>query len=188
MALRSKHAARLRTELRMGTTRSGRPLSAETRRAHILKLRLRVPLLLQRYRIEELARIRELESMGDNPLVEEAVDLQTAPEPAAETEVPDDLYIMKYVGILQDVLKIGRSNNPERRRKGLEACQNFHLELLATFPGKGFLEPEVHKRLAERRSTRGAGTEWFRIDLQGALDAVAKTTLDYERIHPPMPM
>ncbi len=123
--------------------------------------------------------------MCDTP----TVMAEAPPEPAApEPMATDDLYIMRYVGILQDVLKIGRSSNPEKRRRGLEACQNFHLELLATFPGKGYLEPEVHKRLEERRSTRGAGTEWFRIDLQGALEAVAKASLEHERLHPPMAM
>ena len=34
-------------------------------------------------------------------------------------------------------------------------------EVVATFPGKGFLEAEVHKALEEKRSRIGAGTEWF---------------------------
>ena len=88
------------------------------------------------------------------------------PDEAMEARQPDDLYIMRYVGILQDVLKIGRSANPEKRHKGLEAGHNFRLELLAIFPGKGHLEQAVHKRLEERRSTRGTGIEWFRTYLQ----------------------
>jgi hypothetical protein len=187
-AFTKNQANRCRLELRCGKTTNGTPLTAEGRRVRIAKLRRRVPLILERYRAAELARIQALEDMGDAP--ESTVEDPVAPpsETEPESRGPDDLYIMRYVGILQDVLKIGRSNNVETRRRALESCQNFHVEVLATFPGKGHLESEVHKRLAERRSARGPGREWFRIDLQGALEAVAKASFEHERLHPEMPM
>ena len=114
-----------------------------------------------------------------------AAEAPAEPEPS-EPRGADDLYILRYVGILQDVLKVGRSNNPEKRRRALEACQNFHLELLAIFPGKGHLEAAVHLRLEEHRSTRGAGNEWFRIDLQGALRAVAMASFERECVRHPL--
>jgi len=177
MALRKDHATRIRCELRLGKTRRGVPLDAEGRRLRIAQLRRRAVLLPMRYRVAELARLRELE--GANAAPSEAAAAPAESE-VSEPKGADDLYIMRYVGILQDVLKIGRSNNPETRRRGLEAGQNFNLELLATFPGKGYLELAVHRRLEERRSTRGAGNEWFRTDLQGALDAVARAALEHD--------
>jgi hypothetical protein len=187
-AISTKYADKLRRELRTGQTARGQPLTAEERRARIAKLRRRIPFLPPRYRAMERARVQMLEDLCGAP--ETTVEAPEAPpsETATDPRGSDDLYIMRCVGILQDVLKIGRSNNVENRRRALEACQNFHIEVLATFPGKGHLEAEVHKRLAERRSTRGPGKEWFRVDLQGALETVAKAVLEDERLHPEMPM
>ena len=181
MVLSRAFREQIRQELRRGRTRAGLPIDAEGRQVRIAKLHRCAVLLAKRYRAAELARIRELE--GTNAAPSEAAEAPAESE-ASEPKGADDLYIMRYVGILQDVLKIGRSNNPEKRRRGLEACQNFHLELLATFPGKGYLELAVHRRLEERRSTRGAGNEWFRTDLQGALDAVARAALEHEHARP----
>ena len=72
----------------------------------------------------------------------------------------DHLYIMRY-SFCNTAVKIGRSGNVESRRQSLEVGPNFHVEVVATFPGKGFLEAEVHKALEEKRSRIGAGTEWF---------------------------
>lgn len=182
MVLSQTSAERMRKELRTGRTSRGVPLSADDRQTRILKLRRRVPFLSKRYRIAELARIRELESLGEDGPMEAP---QGAPE---QRDPPDDLYIMRYVGILQDVLKIGRSTNPETRRRGIEASQDFHVELLATFPGYGYLETDVHKRLAERRSTRGPGREWFRVDLQSALETVAKAVREHDHLNSTMAM
>jgi hypothetical protein len=188
MPVSRQHADNLRRELRTRRTARGQPLTEEQARSNIAKLKRRALVMTARYRAAELARIQALEAMGGAP--EATVEAPMAPpsETEPESRGPDDLYIMRYVGILQDVLKIGRSNNVENRRRALESCQNFHVEVLATFPGKGHLESEVHKRLAERRSARGPGREWFRIDLQGALEAVAKASFEHERLHPEMPM
>ena len=74
----------------------------------------------------------------------------------------DDLYIMNY-SFDETAVKIGRSENVEKRRRALEACQNFFVEVVAIFPGKGFLESEVHKKLEAFHSKKGAGVEWFNI-------------------------
>ncbi len=74
----------------------------------------------------------------------------------------DDLYIMKY-SFDDTAVKIGRSENVEKRRRGLEACQNFFVEVVAIFPGKGFLESKVHEKLEAFQSKKGAGVEWFNI-------------------------
>lgn len=149
------YARRLRQELRIGCTSSGRPLSGAVRRSHIEKLRRCIPVRSRQSRDAELAEVDELERMST---------------PSATTS--DDLYIMRYVGILPNVLKIGRSANPETRRRTLETSHDFRVEIVAVFPQKGHLEPEVHRLLAHRRSGRGAGTEWFRIDAQSAMDTI----------------
>ena len=42
----------------------------------------------------------------------------------------DDLYIMKY-SFDETAVKIGRSVNVEKRRRALESCQNFFVEVVA---------------------------------------------------------
>ena len=70
--------------------------------------------------------------------------------------------------------KIGRSNNVGKRKRSLEASQNFFVNIVATFPGAGHLEQEVHSRLASKRSNKGPGKEWFNLTATRAIDAVNK--------------
>ena len=93
-------------------------------------------------------------------------------------QLRDDLYIMRY-SFWHDCVKIGRSHNVEQRRKQLEAGQDFHVEVVATFPGMGCLESVVHGRLADKQSRRGAGVEWFEIDAGAAIDTI-KVLADIE--------
>ena len=60
-------------------------------------------------------------------------------------------------------VKIGRSDNVEGRRRHVKAGQNFTVEVLVIFPGVGPLEPQLHEQLQEKRISKGAGREWFRI-------------------------
>ena len=209
-SISKQYADNLRRELRAGRTHRGQPLTDEQRRLHITKLKRRALALSIRFRRAELARIREFEgrSVGPHPMDADDLGAPNVTEVASSSssshseafveeasgssaltqKTPaDDLYIMRYVGILQDVLKIGRSANPEQRRRSLESCQSFHVELVATFPGRGHLEHAVHKRLAECRCQRGPGTEWFQIGPQGALEAVAKSMIEYDCAHPAAP-
>ena len=72
--------------------------------------------------------------------------------------------------------KIGRSDNVKRRKRELEACQNFFVDVVAVFPGKGWFEKEVHRNLQDYRSTSGAGREWFNICAEDAA-AICSNTL-----------
>ena len=73
-----------------------------------------------------------------------------------------------------DILKIGRSSNPEARCERLQASQTFYIRLLATFPGAGDLELKVHERLAGRRVLGGPGREWFFVTTDEAMAAIGQ--------------
>ena len=87
----------------------------------------------------------------------------------------DDLYVMKC-SFDDAAVKIGRSDNVKRRKRTLEAGQNFFVEVVAVFPGKGWFEKEVHRNLQDYRSTSGAGREWFNICAEDAA-AICSNTL-----------
>ena len=89
----------------------------------------------------------------------------------------DDLYIMRYTTSRRAV-KIGRSNNVQRRKKDLEAGQNFFVEVVAVFPGYGVEENTVHRRLKDKRSHAGTGTEWFNVSTDEALDCIRQVILE----------
>ena len=89
------------------------------------------------------------------------------------THSEDALYVMRYSHDPNHV-KIGRSRNVEARRASLEAGQNLRVEVLVIFPGKGRFESRVHAHFNNRRSTQGAGREWFAIQVEDAAGAVAR--------------
>ena len=89
----------------------------------------------------------------------------------------DALYVMRYVHDSGHV-KIGRSRNVEGRRAALEAGQNHRVEVLVIFPNKGHLESRIHAHFEGRRSTQGAGREWFAIPTDEAVGVVAKALFD----------
>ena len=70
-------------------------------------------------------------------------------------------------------LKIGRSSDPQERTRQLIFGHNFKMVVVATFPGKGYLEPIVQHRLAGYRSNRGIGREWFGVSVEKALEVIA---------------
>ena len=82
-----------------------------------------------------------------------------------------DLYIMENSRIPGEV-KIGYSKDVPRRKKEFEAQQNFRMYVLAVFPGKGYLEKQVHNNLDNFRVAECAGTEWFKCSLGEALAAI----------------
>jgi hypothetical protein len=84
-----------------------------------------------------------------------------------------DLYVASRSD-RSDILKIGRSSNPEARCERLQASQVFYVGLVATFPGAGDLEPVVHEILAGRRVLGGPGREWFYVTTDEALAAVGQ--------------
>ena len=89
----------------------------------------------------------------------------------SHTQQDDSLCIMRYA-FRSDCVKIGRSRDPERRRRDLEGGHAFRVEIVEIFPGDGYLEQAVRKRLADRRNTEGAGTEWFNVDVATAIKTV----------------
>ena len=74
----------------------------------------------------------------------------------------DDLYIMRYSHDCRYV-KIGRARDVEKRRRGLQSCQNFYVRTVAVHRGSGRWERFVHRKLQKHRSRLGAGAEWFRL-------------------------
>ena len=97
----------------------------------------------------------------------------TQPESTEPTLAPGThhLYIMENSRLSGEV-KIGYSKDVERRRKELEAGQNFKMIVLAIFPGKGYLEKRVHAHLGSFRVTEYTGTEWFKCSLGEALAGI----------------
>jgi len=85
----------------------------------------------------------------------------------------NDLYVATRSD-RSDILKIGRSSNPEARCERLQASQVFYVSLVATFPGAGDLEPVVHEILAGRRVLGGPGREWFYVTPDEAMAAVGQ--------------
>ena len=84
----------------------------------------------------------------------------------------DDLYILQNSRIPGEI-KIGRSTLVSRRRNQLQAAQNFHMRIHAIFPGRGDVEPYLHKMFARRRVRGVPGEEWFYFEPKEAIDAVS---------------
>jgi hypothetical protein len=73
---------------------------------------------------------------------------------------PHDLYVMKYSND-DTCVKIGRSECVEKRRRGLESGQNFYVEVVAIFPGKGHLEQENSSSTRARRGQAENGSTFL---------------------------
>ena len=82
-----------------------------------------------------------------------------------------DLYIFSN-SLLPGILKIGRSKDVERRRAEMQRSQPFHINTVATFPGKGHLEASIHATL-HASLVDGPGREWFRVSESDAIHAIA---------------
>ena len=54
----------------------------------------------------------------------------------------------------------------------MESTHNFKMNVLAIFPGKGYLEREVHLQLSRLRVVECAGTEWFKCSLGKAVAVI----------------
>lgn len=64
------------------------------------------------------------------------------------------LYVMQNE---HGFVKVGRSLNPEIRRKNLERSEDCRIRIVATFPNQGHREESIHIALAEHR----VEGEWF---------------------------
>ena len=100
-----------------------------------------------------------------------AVEQRLEPAPSPLAPGVHDLYIMENSRIPGE-LKIGYSKNVSRRQYELQQAQNFKINVLAVFPGKGYMEKEVHDRLRVFQVSDCAGNEWFKCSLGEALAAI----------------
>ena len=99
-------------------------------------------------------------------------DGDETPEEEEEACEGDALYVM-HNSLAPHQFKVGRSKDPERRRRDMQASQNFTVLLDAVFPGRGWMEPLVHARLSPRRVPDVPGREWFEAPLADILKTVA---------------
>ena len=74
-----------------------------------------------------------------------AANYRATGRPQVKPKQTEDLYVMRY-SFDETAVKIGGSNKTSQRRSGLQAGQNFWVETLAIFPGKGHLEIPIHKK------------------------------------------
>ena len=101
-----------------------------------------------------------------------------------------DLYIMERSDA-PGIIKVGSSQDPERRRRQLEEGHTFRMSVVAVFPGAGRFEHCVHRKLAYARVMTGAGREWYRLSpsvaFQAAADIVFPPTTLFEAVVGPTP-
>ena len=48
------------------------------------------------------------------------------------------------------------------------------MKVLAEFPGRAHIEPDVHDLLSGFRNTKGPGREWFHVTFGRAIEAIAQ--------------
>jgi hypothetical protein len=104
---------------------------------------------------------------GAHRLQSEAPSVECSEFAVTQELVPDALYIMTNPRLPGEI-KIGRSRDPEERAKQLCAGNNYRMTVLRIYPGKGFLERTIHKKLKRRRVEEGSSVEWFRISVEQA--------------------
>ena len=86
------------------------------------------------------------------------------------------------------LLKVGRSDDPERRVVDLQSGHCFWITVQAVIKGRGCCEQEVHRRLQHAR-VDGPGREWFQVDLPQVLLVIAGVVGDaVNREIQPVPM
>ena len=108
-----------------------------------------------------------------------AADYRATGRPQAKPRPAEDLYVMRY-SFDESAVKIGCSNKTAQRQAGLQAGQNFFVQTLAIFPGKGHHEIPIHGKLKAFYSGRGAGTEWFDIHVSKAVGIVSSVIQELE--------
>ena len=72
------------------------------------------------------------------------------------------------------LIKVGRSNNPERRAQDLHTGHCFTMKVMACIKHAGKHERAVHTILKNHRFQHGSGVEWFRCSLGQALAAIGQ--------------
>ena len=72
------------------------------------------------------------------------------------------------------MVKIGRSDNPEKRCANLQAQMPFFIRPAAIFNDIGYLESEVHRILHGKRVRDCPGREWFYMSVQEASETITR--------------
>ncbi len=93
--------------------------------------------------------------------------------------VADSLYVMSN-SWRPEMVKIGRSSNPEERARQLGASHPFRITVEHSYGGKGFLEKTLHDRLKHRRVEGGLGREWFKLSAEQADTLIRGSIVDHE--------
>jgi len=62
----------------------------------------------------------------------------------------------------------------QKLRAILQACQNFEMVVIATFPGAGWAEGQVLERLAYACVKQGPGREWAKASLSEIFHVVGR--------------
>ena len=102
-----------------------------------------------------------------------AAQFRATGNPGTKTKRVEHLYVMRY-DFDDSKVKIGKSHNPEQRRRCIEGQHDFLVETLCVFPAKGALEKRVHKALKDQRSENGRCGEWFKVPAKDAGAVVSK--------------
>ena len=102
-----------------------------------------------------------------------AAQFRATGNPGTKTKRVEHLYVMRY-DFDDSKVKIGKSHNPEQRRRCIEGQHDFLVETLCVFPSKGGLETHVHKALRDVRSKMGKCKEWFKVPAKDAVAVVSK--------------
>jgi hypothetical protein len=129
--------------------------------------------------LEELDRYAFVE--GQSASVSPPLAVAAAPARKGKRSPPkQDLYVMTS-SAFPGLVKVGRSNRPERRRLDLSGGQPVHYTLDVVFHGAGEHEPAVHRQLAAVRHREGHSREWFSCtpdDVVEAFRAVAPSMIE----------
>jgi T5orf172 domain len=100
---------------------------------------------------------------------------ETTMDPPPDGPYGDSMYVL-YNPRIPGEVKIGRAMRPSNRARDLCNSMPFKLEVMHVFPGFGFLETHVHKKLQHKRVVNGRGREWFAIEPCQA-DILIKATI-----------
>jgi len=96
--------------------------------------------------------------------------LRKTPPAVARPSPEQDLYVMTS-SAFPGLLKVGRSNRPERRRLDLSGGQPVHYTLDVVFHGAGEHEPAVHAQLKDVQYNEGYSREWFACTQDDVIEA-----------------
>ena len=107
-----------------------------------------------------------------------AATFRATGNPGTKNKRVEHLYVMRY-DFDDSKVKIGKSWNPEQRRRSIEAQQDFLVETLCVFPGKGSYEKKVHNALKDQQSKKGRSKEWFKLPAKDAVSVVSRLLQEF---------